>query len=39
MNLVPRQRGVLNRLNRRVYKAHMLKESVERLWDNRSEGP
>ena len=31
-NLVPRQRGVLNRLfqlNRRVFKAYMLKESLE----------
>ena len=33
-NLLPRQRGVLNRLfqlNRRVFKAYMLKESLERL--------
>jgi transposase len=40
-NLVPRQRGVLNRLfqlNRRVFKAYMLKESLERLWDYRYEG-
>jgi len=39
-NLVPRQRGVLNRLfqlNRRVVKAYMLKESLERLWDFRYE--
>jgi len=39
-NLVPRQRGVLNRLfqlNRRVFKAYMLKESLERLWDYRYE--
>ena len=39
--LVPRQRGVLNRLfqlNRRVFKAYMLKESLERLWDYRYEG-
>jgi len=39
-NLVPRQRGVLNRLfqlNRRVFKAYMLKESLERLWDFRYE--
>ena len=35
-----RQRGVLNRLfqlNRRVFKAYMLKESLERLWDYRYE--
>ncbi len=41
-NLAPRQRGVLNRLfqlNRRVFKAYMLKESLERLWDYRYEGP
>ena len=40
-NLVPKQRGVLNRLfqlNRRVFKAYMLKESLERLWDYRYEG-
>ena len=40
-NLVPRQRGVLNRLfqiNRRVFKAYLLKESLERLWDYRYEG-
>jgi transposase len=40
-NLVTRQRGVLNRLfqiNRRVFKAYMLKESLERLWDYRYEG-
>jgi transposase len=40
-NLVPRQRGVLNRLfqlNRRVFKAYMLKESLEQLWDYRYEG-
>ena len=39
-NLAPRQRGVLNRLfqiNRRVFKAYMLKESLERLWDYRYE--
>ena len=39
-NLVPRQRSVLNRpfqLNRRVFKAYMLKESLERLWDYRYE--
>src|SRR6202789_4385810 len=34
-NLAPRQRGVLNR---RVFKAYMLKESLERLWDYRYEG-
>ena len=36
-----RQRGVLNRLfqlNRRVFKAYLLKESLERLWDYRYEG-
>ena len=40
-NLEPKQRGVLNRLfqlNRRVFKAYMLKESLERLWDYRYEG-
>jgi len=40
-NLAPNQRGVLNRLfqlNRRVFKAYMLKESLERLWDYRYEG-
>src|SRR5262245_33658429 len=40
-NLAVRQRGVLNRLfqlNRRVFKAYMLKESLERLWDYRYEG-
>jgi len=40
-NLVASQRGVLNRLfqlNRRVFKAYMLKESLERLWDYRYEG-
>ena len=34
-------RGVLNRLfqiNRRVFKAYLLKESLERLWDYRYEG-
>ena len=34
-NLVPRQRGVLNRLfqiNRRVFKAYLLKVSLERFW-------
>jgi transposase len=40
-NLVARQRGVLNRLfqlNRRVFKAYLLKESLEQLWDYRYEG-
>lgn len=40
-NLTPRQRGVLNRvfeLNRRVFKAYLLKESLEQLWDYRYEG-
>ena len=40
-NLVPKQRGVLNRLfqlNRRVFKAYLLKESLEQLWDYRYEG-
>jgi transposase len=40
-NLAPRQRGVLNRLfqlNRRVFKAYLLKESLEQLWDYRYEG-
>jgi transposase len=40
-NLAPRQRGILNRLfqlNRRVFKAYMLKESLGRLWDYRYEG-
>jgi transposase len=40
-NLVPRQRGILNRLfqlNRRVFKAYLLKESLEQLWDYRYEG-
>jgi transposase len=40
-NLVPRQRGVLNRLfqlNRRVFKAYMLKESLGSLWDYCYEG-
>ena len=35
------QRGELNRLfqlNRRVFKAYLLKESLERLWDYRYEG-
>jgi len=40
-NLVSKQRGELNRLfqlNRRVFKAYLLKESLERLWDYRYEG-
>ena len=40
-NLTPQRRGDLNRLfeiNRRVFKAYMLKESLERLWDFRYEG-
>ncbi len=40
-NLAKSQRGVLNRvfhLNRRVFKAYMLKESLEGLWDYRYEG-
>jgi transposase len=40
-NLAPTQRGVLNRLfqlNRRVFKAYLLKESLEQLWDYRYEG-
>src|SRR5205809_3406244 len=40
-NLTKNQRGVLNRLfllNRRVFKAYMLKESLEQLWDYRYEG-
>lgn len=40
-NLTSQQRGDLNRLfqlNRRVFKAYMLKESLERLWDYRYEG-
>jgi len=40
-NLVRRRRGVLNRLfqlNRRVFKAYLLKESLEQLWDYRYEG-
>jgi transposase len=40
-NLAPNQRGVLNRLfqvNRRVFKAYLLKESLESLWDYRYEG-
>src|SRR5450755_3140767 len=40
-NLTLPQRGELNRLfqlNRRVFKAYLLKESLERLWDYRYEG-
>src|ERR1035437_4539553 len=40
-NLAPKQRGVLDRLfqlNRRVFKAYLLKESLEQLWDYRYEG-
>jgi len=40
-NLAPNQRGVLNRLfqlNRRVFKAYLLKESLEPLWNYRYEG-
>jgi transposase len=40
-NLTSVQRGELNRLfqlNRRVFKAYLLKESLERLWDYRYEG-
>jgi len=39
-NLAPTQRGVLNRLfqlNRRVFKAYLLKEGLEQLWDYRYE--
>lgn len=39
-NLGSKQRGILNRLfqlNRRVFKAYMLKESLEKLWDYRYE--
>jgi len=40
-NLTSTQRGELNRLfqlNRRVFKAYMLKESLERLWNYRYRG-
>ena len=40
-NLAPQQRGILNRLfqlNRRLFKAYLLKESLERLWEYRYEG-
>ncbi len=40
-NLTLDQRGELNRLfqmNRRVFKAYLLKESLEKLWDYRYEG-
>lgn len=41
VNLTVEQRGELNRLfqlNRRVFKAYLLKESLEKLWDYRYEG-
>jgi transposase len=41
MNLTQESRGELNRLfqmNRRVFKAYMLKESLERLWNYRYRG-
>lgn len=40
-NLEPGKRGILNRLfqlNRRVFKAYILKESLEQLWNYRYEG-
>jgi len=40
-NLTTKQRGDMNRLfelNRRLFKAYLLKESLERLWDYRYEG-
>jgi transposase len=40
-NLASQHRGELNRLfhlNRRVFKAYLLKESLERLWEYRYEG-
>jgi transposase len=40
-NLESKQRGVLNRLfqlHRRVFKAYLLKESLEQLWNYRYEG-
>ena len=40
-NLTSKKRGELNRLfqiNRRVFKAYLLKESLERLWEYRYEG-
>jgi transposase len=40
-NLASTQRGILNRLfevNRRVFKAYLLKESLEKLWDYSYEG-
>ena len=40
-NLAKNQRGLLNsvfHLNRRVFKAYLLKESLEKLWDYRYEG-
>ena len=40
-DLEPNQRGILNRLfqlNKRVFKAYLLKESLEGLWSYRYEG-
>jgi transposase len=40
-NLAPNQRGILNRLfqlNKRVFQADLLKESLERLWNYRYAG-
>ena len=40
-NLEPNQRGILNRLfqlNKRVFKAYLLKESLEGLWNYWYEG-
>jgi transposase len=40
-NLTPAERGDLNRLfqlNRKMFKAYLLKESLEKLWDYRYEG-
>ncbi len=40
-NLTLDQRGELNQLfqmNRRMFKAYLLKESLEKLWDYRDEG-
>ena len=40
-NLTTKQRGDMNRLfqlNRRLFKAYLLKESLERLWDYHYEG-
>ena len=39
-NLIVSQRGTLNKLfqlNRKVFKAYLLKESLEKLWDYRYE--